>query len=260
MQLHFRKIGSGCPLVILHGLYGSGDNWYSIGKSLSKHFAVYLVDQRNHGMSPQHASLNYEVLTLDLEEFFDRENLRKACMIGHSMGGKVAMNFALQHPEKLKKLVILDIALRSYQNLVQTQVHRNIVEALFMLDILHTSDRSEIDKKLAERIPQAAVRQFLLKNLKRNERNDFYWGLNIMALQDNLEELFREIQTGNMQFTGPVMVVGGNKSGYISNNDKIDFLKAFPDLRFEMLNAGHWLHVEQPDKLIELLLDFLPEQ
>jgi esterase len=259
MQLHFRKFGSGCPLIILHGLYGSGDNWYTIGRKLSQYFTVYLVDLRNHGSSPHNPTFNYRVMTHDIEDFFQEENIEKACIMGHSMGGKVAMGFALLHPEKVKKLVILDIALRSYINTPQTLVHMQIVESLNNLDIFNATSRSEVDAQLAQQITQPAIRQFLLKNLKREENGRFYWGLNLIALMDNMQELLREVETDNLQFIGPVLVVSGKNSGYINDSDRLAFTKAFPDLHFEELDSGHWIHAEQPEQLMQLLLSFLPD-
>jgi esterase len=257
MQLHFRKLGSGPPLIILHGLYGSGDNWYPIGRALSRQFTVYLIDQRNHGLSPHDPVFNYEVMTLDLFEFYSDRSLEKASIIGHSMGGKVAMNFAFQYPAKVEKLIIIDIALRSYLYSPQIADHQKIIEALSSLDIIHVSSRAEIDTQLAHKIPQPPLRQFLLKNLKRKENNGFYWGLNILALQDNMTELLQKVDSGDSPFKGPVLVVSGKNSGYINQVDRIEFSKVFPDPRFEEFNTGHWVHSEQPDTLINLFLEFL---
>jgi esterase len=262
MKLFFRKSGIGCPLIILHGLYGSGDNWFTIGRKLSKFFTVYLVDQRNHGSSPHHPELSYSVMTDDLEELFDAEKLDSACLMGHSMGGKVAMNFTLRHPEKVKKLVVIDIALRNYilhgAFAPQATMHQNIIHALSELKINHSHDRSEIDKELSNSIHEKSIRQFLLKNIKRNDRGEFYWGMNLMAIEDNLENLMDGIDQMQSRFLGPVLVIRGIKSGYISDSDKEQFSQFFPAAEFRDFPTGHWVHGEKPEEVMRLLLKFLP--
>lgn len=262
MKLFFRKSGKGCPLIILHGLYGSGDNWFTIGRKLSNHFTVYLVHQRNHGLSPHHPDFNYEIMTADLEELFEDEKIESACLMGHSMGGKVAMNFTLRHPDKVKKLVVIDIALRNYiltgKFAPQAIQHQKIVKALSELQINHSDNRSDIDKELSKDIPEKPIRQFLLKNLKRNDQGNFYWGLNLMAIEDNLQSLLIGVNTTQSKFLGPVLVIRGTKSGYISNSDKEEFAQFFPAVIFHDFDAGHWIHGEKPEELIQLLLQFLP--
>ncbi|MBN1950490.1 MAG: alpha/beta fold hydrolase [Bacteroidales bacterium] len=262
--LQYTRHGEGCPLIILHGLYGSGSNWFTYGQKLSKFFSVYLPDQRNHGNSPHASELNYAALTTDLREFMDEQGLETACLLGHSMGGKVVMNFALQHPERVDKLVVIDIALRSYvedfQNTptLQKAVHTKIVEALSGLDLDFIETREEADRHVARFLPQRAVRQFLLKNLKRTPGGSFYWGLNIRSIQENLEEILSAIDSEGKSFDKPVLVISGTKSGYIGESDKDDFRRVFPKVRIEDLDAGHWIHAEQPAQLLNLLLGFLP--
>ncbi len=201
-------------------------------------------------------------MTQDLAEFFCSENLEYACIIGHSMGGKVAMNYTLQNPSKIKKLVVIDIALRSYSpsgNFApQAFIHQKIVESLNNLDISVAKTRLEIENRLSVDIQQKPLRQFLLKNLKRNHKGKFYWGLNIKALKNNLTLLLNGVDTENKTFHNPVLVISGVHSGYINSEDKTMFRKVFPRVRIEELDSGHWVHAEHPDKLIELLVDFLP--
>ena len=262
MQLHFRKFGEGCPLLILHGLYGSGDNWLSIGKAMEPYFSIYLIDQRNHGNSLHSDEHNYNVLASDLEQFIKEHKLNKVCIIGHSMGGKVAMNFTLNNPEKVQKLVVIDIAMRSYSesenNFPQMTIHKKIISGLAALDIEFAETREEIDKQLARYISQKKVRQFLLKNIKRNKSGEFYWGLNINALKSNLHLLLDRIESNNRSFLGPVLIISGKNSGYIQQEDYNEFQRVFPNAEFAEFNAGHWIHAEQPDKLIDKLLEFLP--
>ena len=262
MVLHFRKIGSGCPLILLHGLYGSGDNWISIGRALSGHFTVYLMDQRNHGLSPHSSEHNYDELTTDIEEFIFSHKLEKICIMGHSMGGKVAMNFTLRNPEKVLKLVVIDIALRSYSSELsvspQLTFHKKIITALNSLDIEFAETRDEIDKQLARYLSQKSIRNFLLKNIRRTKSGKFFWSLNIETLRTNLFSLLGRIDESERMFKGPVLVISGKNSGYITKEDLTHFRKAFPNFVFEEFDAGHWIHTEQPDLLIRRLLEFLP--
>lgn len=263
-NLHYSQMGDGEPLIILHGLYGSGSNWHTIGKVLGRFFTVYMPDQRNHGSSFHDPELNYTVLSNDLEEFMDILRISKACLLGHSMGGKTVMKFALEHPERVRKLVVIDIALRSYMKefrnnpSMQSAVHYKIVSALASLDIDFSETREEVDKQMARSLPQKDVRQFLLKNLKRDDAGKFYWGLNIKAIKENLLHVLDEISMPDQPFPGPVMVVSGKRSGYINDKDKEDFRAAFPAAQIEEIDSGHWVHAEQPDQLLDLLMKFLP--
>jgi esterase len=266
IELSVNKFGEGCPLIILHGLYGSGSNWLTIGKALSRHFTIYLVDQRNHGIAGHHPEFNYSVLTKDLELFLETQGLDSVCLLGHSMGGKVAMDFTLKHPVQVGKLAVIDIALRSYRKpendkqSMQTIVHRHIINSLARLDIDFAESREEIDKQLAPYIPQRAIRQFLLKNLKRTREGEFYWSLNIPAIQQNLPEILGEIESRNKLFEGPVLIVSGKKSGYINENDKDEFRRVFPNSKIVELDTGHWVHSEEPSRLTDLLIDFFPKE
>jgi esterase len=261
MRLNFRKTGTGFPLVILHGLYGSGSNWFSIATDLGSSFTVYMPDQRNHGDSPHSDELNYELMTSDLETFFIEHNIEKACLMGHSMGGKIAMDFTLKNPSKVEKLIVVDVALRSYavEGLFAQQafIHRNIVDSLKSLDISNTQSRKEIDNRLSLRINQLSVRQFLLKNLKRNEKGNFYWGMNIQSLDANLHRMLDGVQFQNKAFTGRVLVISGKNSGYIKEDDLTDFKTAFPKMIFTEFDSGHWVHIEQTEKFLECIKDFL---
>jgi esterase len=264
MKLEFKKFGNGFPLVILHGLYGSGDNWFTIGRNLSSYFTVYLPDLRNHGTSPHSDDHNYDLLTDDLEEFFVDQQITNACLIGHSMGGKTALNFAFKNPDKVAKLVVVDIAIRSYsiegEFAPQAIMHRRIIDLLLAIDIQHTTSRSEIDKNLSTKIPQKSIRQYLLKNLKRKEDGEFYWGLNLHSLDMNIQRILDAIDCQNITFIKPVLIISGKNSGYITKDDLTDFKDVFPNMIFHELDSGHWVHVEQPEKFLEILRDFLIEK
>jgi esterase len=261
MKLVFKKFGSGCPLIILHGLYGSGDNWYSIGKALSQNFEVYLVDLRNHGSSPHHPDMNFDLMTSDIEEFFIDEKLEKVCILGHSMGGKIAMNFTLNNPNKVVKLVIVDVALRSYTTTgdysQEANTHRKIVDSLAKLDISGSRSRKDIDLELSQYITQKPLRDFLLKNLDRQKSGEFSWTLNIESLNNNLTNLLEGINPGKRIFGGPVLLITGKQSIYVTAEDYVQFRNVFPQIRIEEFDTGHWVHAEQPEKIINLLVEFL---
>ncbi len=263
MELYAQKIGSGTPVVILHGLYGSGDNWLTLGKELSSTHTVYLVDQRNHGRSAHHPSLSYSDLTEDLLEFLDHRQLHQVSLVGHSMGGKTAMNFALTYPERVASLVVIDIALRSYlhpaerQLYLQHQFHLKVIHALLKLDIDYPETRDEVDKQLAQQLPQPAIRSYLLKNLKRDSDGKFFWAINLSSIQNNLDRIMEGIPWTGKTYRQPTLIIDGKKSEYIQPSDYDDFKKAFPDVRIEQLDTGHWVHAEKPEELLNLLRGFL---
>ena len=220
MELYYRKMGEGEPLIILHGLYGSSDNWMSVGKKLAGQYQVYLVDQRNHGKSPHSTKHNYYVMRDDLMEFMEKHQIDRATLLGHSMGGKTALFFAVQHPEKLKRLVVLDIAPIAYQMLTnpssQVLNHLNILNALFNLDVENIGNIKEADDQLAQTIPYQKVRQFLLKNLKRKDSGTFHWLLNVQALRNELPNIMAGLDPDdpNNTLTAndlPILFIKGEK-------------------------------------------------
>jgi esterase len=266
MELAFRQLGEGAPLVILHGLYGSSDNWYSIGKELAKEYTVYLTDQRNHGRSPHSNVHNYKVMADDLFEFFDKHNLNKAIILGHSMGGKTAMLFALQHPQMVHKLVVADIAPKAYTGLAQLNTHSiehlNIMQGLVSVNVTLISSRKEVEKNLGQFIPDERIRQFLLKNLYRDEQNRFQWRINVEALRRNLPEILAGIDIDKNSVDQnsdviPVLFIKGEKSDYIDGSDFSDIKNLFPLAEIVTVqNAGHWLHAEQPQAFLKCLHEF----
>ena len=168
MQLHFRSYGDGEPLIILHGLFGSLDNWHSMSVKLAAPFQVFAVDQRNHGASPHSPEMSYPIMADDLEEFLQSQGLARAYVMGHSMGGKTAMQFALRYPHRVERLVVVDIAPRVYSPL-----HARILEALLALDLASFKTRKQVEDALASAIPELGTRQFLLKNLTRGAEGHF---------------------------------------------------------------------------------------
>lgn len=253
MKLNVRKTGTGKPLIILHGLFGSADNWMSIAKELSESYTLYLVDQRNHGDSEHSDDWNYQVMAEDIVELMDDEGLEKAFVMGHSMGGKTAMFLALKYPARVEKLIVADIAPRYYP-----VHHQKILEGLNAIDLERISSRKEADDKLAEHIDEAGIRQFLLKSLTRKE-GKFAWKVNLPVITEKIE-IVGEALTGDSSFDQPTLFMGGANSNYIQDKDKADIDRYFPNSHLIYIkDAGHWLHAEQPAAVIETVKSFLGE-
>ncbi|MBK6282438.1 MAG: alpha/beta fold hydrolase [Draconibacterium sp.] len=193
MELFYRKEGSGSPIVIVHGLYGSSDNWLNIGKHLAEKHTVYMIDQRNHGRSPFSNSHTFNDMRDDLNEFFEKHKIEKATLLGHSMGGKVAMWLAYDFPEKVEKLVIADIAPKDYLLLKedsQFYLHQNILLAMQEIDFSKIKSRMEVDDFMSQKIDDDRICQFLLKNVAKDKTNNQYkWRVNAKVLYDHLDEI-----------------------------------------------------------------------
>jgi len=267
MELYFRKIGeAGTPLIILHGLYGSSDNWLPIGRKFAENFQVYLVDQRNHGKSPHTSRHNYYLMRDDLREFMVQQNIEKATIIGHSMGGKTAMFFADKYPEMVSNLVVVDISPKSYRatDNIQTQniEHLKIIQAMKSVDFSKAESIRDVDLQLQEFMPEQRLRQFLLKNITRIDKK-YCWAINLNTIANELPSVMdgfkvseTESHTGHTSF--PVLFIKGNNSSYILEEDKKLIKQIFPYAQIEgIANAGHWVHAEQSQKFMEVLLSFL---
>jgi pimeloyl-ACP methyl ester carboxylesterase len=267
MKLFFRETGSGTPLVILHGLYGSSDNWMSIARQLAGDYHVILPDQRNHGQSPHSPVHDYPSLVSDLEAFVHDRGLDRFILMGHSMGGKTAIYYALQHPEKVEALIAVDISPRTYRLTgdagTSFSQHKKMMEALLRLDLSLLRTRQEATDALAGTIPSLRIRQFLLKNLTRDDRGHFRWKINLTALYDNLEKILpgpdSDPVLSQKQFdSAPVLFVRGARSGYITAEDLPVIRRFFPRAEVQTLpDAGHWLHAEQPELFLHTVTDFL---
>lgn len=266
MELSYRKSGSGNPMIILHGLYGSGDNWYSFARDFTGTNTVYLIDQRNHGNSPHNVVHDYNSLSDDLYEFINAHHIDKSIFIGHSMGGKTALNFGLRHPEKVEKMIVVDISPLGYSEdseSAEIHIHRHIITSLLSIDIQNIKDRSEADRKLGLSISSRAIRQFLLKSLKRKTDGKFEWALNIEALAGNMSAIFegviREDVTDPRSIpVFPLLFIKGGKSGYIGEADINAIHHYFPHSQLITIpNAGHWVHSEQPQALISAVKKFI---
>lgn len=267
MGLFYRKFGTGPPLIILHGLYGSSDNWVSIGKKLAAKFEVYLIDQRNHGQSFHSDQHRYDLLQNDLKKFLEEQSISKAIIIGHSMGGKTATYFAVENPEMIQSLIVIDIAPTAYQETKSEQhkIHSIIIESLLQLDIKNQTNREDINDQLRLKLPNDQLRNFLLKNLKRNNSNGFQWKINLPVLKTELPYIMSgldpaDFMYGNPVVGFPVMFIKGGNSPYISRKDLEDIQKIFPQAIINTIdNAGHWLHAEKPEELIQIITEFIWE-
>jgi len=253
VELHFERFGHGAPVLILHGLFGSSTNWRRIGKKLGERYCVYAVDQRNHGRSPHVDAVGYEDLVADSLAFLDRHGIERAAVIGHSMGGKAAMKLALAAPERVEALVVVDIApaRQSADGL------RTVLDALLVVDPSSCATREEVDAKLAARIPDARLRQFLLMNVTRGEDGTLRWRLNLPAIADHFAELAGPIDS-DTAYEGPALFVRGEMSGYVRDADRADIERLFPRASVVTIKgAGHWLHAEAPDLFLGVVGGFL---
>jgi len=257
MQLFFRRFGEkgNQPVVILHGLFGISDNWVSYGRRLSlEGYEIFIPDQRNHGQSPQSDNFNYLSLTDDLFDFIDENEIEDPIIIGHSMGGKVAMRFTLENPLLVKKLVVVDISLKAYGPRKQ---HLSIIKAMKSIDLASINFRQEVEDQLAKYIPEPRIRLFILKNLHRKSKNEFEWRLYYQGIEKSLTEMFDAIDT-SVKYDKPTLFIKGGASDYILLEDYDQIRYNFSNAEIVTIeNASHWLHVEVAEKFYQLTSGFV---
>lgn len=252
MKLNFRTLGSGSPLIVMHGVFGSSDNWQTLGKVFSEKYKVYLVDMRNHGKSPHSDDFDYSLMVQDIVEMMGDEGLKKAHILGHSMGGKVAMHLATIHPDKIDRLIVVDIAPKYYP-----PHHQQIFEGFHSVDLKNLQNRKEADDQMAQVISNMGVRQFILKNLIRDNDGSFGWKLNLIAIENAIEKVGEGLET-SVSFSGPSLFIAGGKSDYIQTSDHELIKNYFKSAEVSIVDgAGHWVHAEKPQELSELVLEFL---
>jgi esterase len=256
ITLNYKDFGQGEPLLILHGLFGTLDNWQTIAKELSAHFSVFIVDLRNHGRSPHTEGVfDYDVMAEDVAQFMQQNWLYEARVIGHSMGGKVAMQLALSYPDLVKKLVVMDIAPKVYRN-----GHDEIFAALFGLDLHTLKDRKEAEQFLMQKLNNdTGTVQFLLKNLSRKpatEGGGFEWKMNLQAIFDNYPNILKNV--AGDAFPKETLFIRGGNSRYIIDADIEAIHTLFPKALVETIDgAGHWVHANKPKELYDSLMLFL---
>ena len=252
MNLNFRVLGEGEPVVVLHGVFGSSDNWQTVGKALSEGFAIYLVDLRNHGLSPHNDEMNYPVMARDIMDLINNNKLGSAHVVGHSMGGKVAMELATSFPQIIRSLVVVDIAPKYYP-----PHHQEILDSFKTLDLKSLKSRKDADDALSSKISNPGVRQFILKNLGRNDDGGFEWKLNYQAIEKNIELIGKGLDDGK-KYGGKTLFINGSNSDYITDSDHELILSHFPKAEFETIDgAGHWVHAEKPSEITSILTEFL---
>lgn len=250
MQLHYQSVGQGQPLILLHGLFGSADNWGVVAKHFSTYYQVISVDLRNHGRSPHHDRQDYTLMAEDLLELCDALNLDATLLLGHSMGGKVAMQFAAQYPKRVEQLVIVDMAIRSYAD-VQTY----LIDAMMAVDLSVMRHRRDVDQALSSTIDNPRVRQFLLMNLI-NHNGNLAWRIHLSALKANYPAI-RQALNLPIPFDKPSLFIRGERSDYVQDKDVEQIKIHFTQSQFVSLPTGHWVHAEQPQAFIETVAEFL---
>jgi esterase len=257
MKLYYKHYGSGDPVIILHGLLGSSDNWVTIGRHLAENFTVYIPDQRNHGHSPHSQIFNYHVMADDLMEFITDHDITTTILIGHSMGGKVAMTFTLDNPSLVEKMVVVDISPRA---MAVRDDHLRIIKAMEAVDFKRITSRAEAEEIIAGAIEEERIRLFILKNLHRTSHDRLGWRINLQAIYDNLVCMSEGVES-EQPYQNPVLFVKGGLSDYIVADDLPMIKKLFPQAIIHTIaNATHWVNADKPDDVCKVLSRFLGKE
>lgn len=251
MILHTDITGQGTPLLLIHGLFGSGENLGMIARLLADRFRVINVDLRNHGRSGHSDEVSYSLMAADLVETMDALGLESAAVLGHSMGGKAAMQLALFYPSRVSKLVLADIS-----PVVSQARHLGILDALNSIDLTTLHDRKDADRQLQQGISDAGTRAFLLKSLQKTEHG-FNWRFNLAALTAQYQQVLAAPEATS-PYTGPVLFIKGGNSDYLLADHQPQIVKMFPKARAKVIEGtGHWLHAEKPAAFAKITADFL---
>ena len=252
-HLFARQLGKGEPVLILHGLLGSSGNWATVAAKLAPFYTVFSLDLRNHGRSFHSDHFDYRTMAGDVQRFIAQQGLKTVSIIGHSMGGKTAMQFAQLYPERLHKLVVVDIAPKAYppRNLETVDVLRN-------LDLTSVSRLSQAEERLQKAIPDKSERQSHLKNLKRSPDGSYHWLVNLEAVRNNYPSVAAAVKGGT--YAGSCLFIRGSESDYILDTDWNHVLEQFPRARLETIaKAGHWVHIQAREKFTRTVLDYLAD-
>ncbi|NQV01344.1 MAG: alpha/beta fold hydrolase [Bacteroidia bacterium] len=254
MKLFFRSFGSGPTLIILHGLFGISDNWVTLGKRFGERFRVIIPDLRNHGRSPHSPIFDFPSMEQDILELIEEEVDGAVMLLGHSLGGRIAVNLALHYQEMIRKLVVVDISLRKYH---PQREHLGFIKAMHSLDLSKSGSRFEIEKQLREQVSSLKLRQFLLKNLYWRERGQFAWRLNLPVISESLPAIFEEGSVPG-SYPGPALFIRGERSDYILNSDLPAIHKKFPGGTVRTIaGASHWVHADNPGEFYQAVSSFL---
>lgn len=253
MELNYKSFGSGPALIILHGLFGSLDNWQGLAKRYAAHFSVFIVDQRNHGKSPHSdAPYTYAQLAEDLQAFMEQHGIPTAHLIGHSMGGKTVMQFAVEHEYRVERLIVVDMGIAANDHR-----HTAIIDALNAFPFQEIHERKAADEWMASHIPDFDERQFLLKSLDRRADGGFEWKFNLQVLHRDYAHILEGISSP-YPIDVPTLFIRGGKSTYVMDEDFPAIRALFPQVQFETIaGAGHWVHAQAPDAFFEKTMAFL---
>jgi len=251
MKLHYQISGEGPPLIILHGLFGTLENWGSQVTALSQHYTVISADLRNHGRSPHSQVMDYPLMAADVIELMDHLSFNSCAIIGHSMGGKVAMQLALNYPERVGQLIVVDIAPVSY-----SAHHQEIFNGLFSIELASLRSRSAADTQLQPYVQDSGIRAFLLKNLYRNSDKAFRWRFNLQILRQAYQNL--SLAPTGTPFDGATLFIKGKNSEYILRQHQAPIKALFSNATFKMIEgAGHWPHAEKPKVFSAIIMKYL---
>ena len=257
MELNYKSFGMGEPLIILHGLFGMLDNWQTIAKQLALHNEVFILDLRNHGRSPHSVDHNYKLMSRDIYDFMLEQNLFSVNVMGHSMGGKTAMQFAAYYPGLVRKLIVVDIFPKQYdvipsEHMLMFRVIDEIIQKRF-------TKRSDAESLIATLLPDPRLSGFMSKNLLINEEGLVGWKFNSQALKNNYQALSELIEI-NGKITNKTLLIKGGNSNYITTEDEKNMDQFFSNVRIESIpNAGHWVNVDAQELLLEVVGRFLKE-
>lgn len=250
MKLHYRELGTGQPIIILHGLFGSSDNWQTQAKRFAEYFQVILVDLRNHGHSDWNDDSSYISMANDVIELINDLGIEKTILLGHSMGGKVAMHVAQINGKLLSKLVVVDMGIKQYP-----PHHQHILKGIHSVQLEGVNSRAEADKQLTEFIDSEGVKQFLLKNLYWKEKGKLAWRMNVSVLENSMNEILSALPEKEV-FT-PTAFIRGELSNYVLDDDIPEIENFFPDSQYITISqAGHWVHAEKPEEFVDAVLGF----
>jgi len=255
MKLNFKQYGAGKPIVIMHGMFGMLDNWQYVAKELAEEYMVFLVDLRNHGKSPHSEEFSYALMADDVRQFMEDNWLYEAKLVGHSMGGKVAMQLALEEPDMVEQLVVVDIAPKHYKG-----NHERIIAAMQSLPLRKLGSRSEAETHLRKSIEEEGVVQFLLKNLSRERTGGYRWKMNLAVIASHYQEILAN-SLPEEQYEGPTLFIQGLNSKYINPEELSDYQHYFPSAQIAPIAAaGHWVHAEQPQAFLDSLHKFFAQE
>jgi esterase len=252
MKLAYRKYGEGQAMIILHGLFGQMDNWNTLAKKFSEQgFAVYTIDQRNHGLSPHDEDWNYGVMADDLKDFINEHQIHNPILLGHSMGGKTVMYFSLHYPNIADKLIIVDISPRQHP-----ANHNDVLYALHQVDFEVVKTRREVEDILATTISDFGTRQFLLKNVYWKTDDKMDWRFNLKIISEKYNNAIVGVPRGVCDTE--TLFLKGEKSDYINDNDLVSIKEIYPNSSVAVIaDAGHWVHAEQPELFYKAVMGFV---